>query len=457
MPFSLIGGQHIRSLAQLSNGQIAATNQSRLYLSEDGGATFESVELNSSPNALPPPLQLWVFPDGTTLGNYNGNICRVEHDDLTELAFDSYGIDRGYILALEAVDPQTLYALTTAGLFKTTNGGAEWELLLLAPIRNSYYSPWDNPLAVLPDGRLAFSDGENLLLFEESTGEVAADSIPLDPDFYTGGSVAALPSGQINVGPFLYSEADMEWAPVDAGIIAARPLVSGKALLAAYEGLAIQEGNSTELELRPYPQGTFRDVAIYDDSTVYCLQFDSLCITHDQGHHWDCVPTTGNLPFFFGNDQLAVNANQGLFAFSGVADYALYSVDQGITWNELNYPNEQWPLLATELGSDQYLYCQLSDYKIYRTTTPTTELAVQPGRVYFDNNPADCALSTEETPMPNVLVRANFANTAAYAYANETGVFQMPIRRLRWSLKMLCPTRSTQGAWKCWAQATPLS
>lgn len=431
VPFSLAGGQPIRSLAQLSNGQIVAASRSGLYLSEDGGTTFQAAEIDSSPNALPPPLQLWAFPDGSTLGNYSGNICRVENDALAEISFDSYGIERGYILALEAVDPQTLYALTTAGLFKTTNGGAAWELLLLAPIRNSYFGPRDNPLAVLPDGRFAFSDGENLLLFEESTGEVAADSIPVDPDFFAGGSIVALPSGQISVGqspsPFLYSEAGMEWAPVDAGIIAARPLASGQALLATFEGLAIQVGNSPDLELRPYPQGTFRDAAIYGDSTAYCLQFDSLCITRDQGHHWDCVPTMGNLPFFFGNDQLAVNANQELFAFSGVADYALYSIDQGTTWNELNYPNGQWPLLATELGSDQYLYRQLSDYKIYRTTAPTTELVVQPGRVYFDSNPADCAPGTEEPPMPNVLARADFANTSAYAYTTETGTFQMPM------------------------------
>ncbi len=339
--------------ADAQDARLAYASGTPLLRTHDGGATWSAINL-----ALPPLCGTVAATDPMTTGSAWLGTCAglFKSTDgganwfAVSFGGGTYGVSA---LAIDPASPDTMYALAN-GLRKTTDGGAHWSLLgnlvltggspvhiAIEPANPGtvYVSSYGGGVFRTTDGGATWTDLKVQLV---GIGTLAIDLLQVDPSH--PGTVLA----EADTGLYRTTDGGTSWSQVstrpDIAVLAADASASGR-FLAGLDGggvLASADGGSTWSPSSAGLVGVSVNALVAGRAragTVFAAtQSRWVLRTGDGGVTWtspDGWPPGGAGP---AAGALAGDPVQGGVLYAGTQDAVQKTTDSGATWSNVSVP-----------------------------------------------------------------------------------------------------------------------
>jgi photosystem II stability/assembly factor-like uncharacterized protein len=315
-----------------------------------------------------------------------------QHWRLVNQGLSGYGV---YGLAVSVKKPETIYADTTAGLNKSTDGGAHW-----LPLKEAI--------------GLGIKGARDVTI-----RPIAVD--PLDDDVVFAGT----PDGKVCKS----SDGGAHWTAVYTATSAIHSVTispaDGKTVLAATDkaGLVIsRDSGNTWTPLNTPHQAACAAFATGDGRTIYGAFYDDgLYKSEDSGATWAALPTKGRIV-----DAVVSPANRNdVYAIqsAGWSGKFWCSHDAGKTWasrEDIRYDREAD---ATDSGVDHGAMSAITNLTI-SPVNPKLLFISANWRPAFSSNAGETWTESDRGADISVVYDIRFSNAKTYASVMDEGVFE---------------------------------
>ncbi len=396
------GNIRAQSIIQQPSGRIwITTSNSWRYYSDDDGNTW----MKGGPSGAGDPLTyLWQMPDGSVWGNFSYSLFKANDDTLENWTFLSLGIQEPLVLDMKALDEQRLYVCTTAGMFRTLDGGNTWTHFFQQPI----YSKWlgrNTAQFCLDDlGNVVLADGNRLWRIEPQTGaatDITPPGLQTLPGLTNGmETIARLPDGDLVAGTsknFRSSDNGETWTLFSPSLGSFTGFIT-KILETHYvsdTAWILNDDTVIDFWYNPVTDQA-RPITIFNINTLEGTTVDAnggihtmlnnfndpaYCFSDDFGTNWECVY---DKPFWLLGEMIVNLAGQ-IFVLS---DFGLYaSEDEGHNWNLIFQANAPHPNHVRRFchSPNQYLFIAPTGLGIHRSALPAVSQTLK--RTITSNEP----------------------------------------------------------------------
>ncbi|MCF8246656.1 MAG: T9SS type A sorting domain-containing protein [Saprospiraceae bacterium] len=385
---------HAQSILQQSSGRVwITTKNSWRFYSDDDGNTWT----RGGPGGIGDPLKyLWQMPDGSIWGDFYGSLFKADDDTLDNWTFQSQGIQAPPVLDMKALDENQLYVCTTAGMFRTLDGGITWTHFFQQPIYSRWLGRHTSQFCLDDQGNVVLADGKQLLKIEPQTG-IVTDITPSDlhlPPVSDGvRTIVRLPDGDLLAGAiesFRSDDNGETWtlfAPtfdtIGQSINVLQSFYVSDTAWILNSNLWYNPTNNHIRWISISNINNLTGTTVDADGNIHTMLNSfvdsSYCVSHDAGTSWECI---NGKPYWLMGEMFVNLAGQ---IFVQVDDFGLYiSDDGGHSWH-LNFQDPNYNLNYVRrltITPNQYIFIAPIGVGIYRTTGPTFSQALEEGNSF---------------------------------------------------------------------------
>ena len=428
------------NLLNLPSGSLLLATKYGIYRSADDGISWHKrnpVSVRGNPATGFKSFQNLLHGSGEGIFVNVEDATLRSQDGGDTWAFCETGIRRAIVDDLQFVTEQKRYALTTTGLFKTTDGGEHWQRLT-EHWGTNYHSI---RLAQTPlGGTLLVQSGR--LLWSPNNTDIFTDISPPQGTWSGLNKLHIDPSGQTffvpsSTGMLRSDDQGASWDLVvpDTSFWDMVFLPSGRILATGlYDYIHVSEDNGQSWQQRLIAPGKYVFGGAMDGNGVIYLLANTespdlksfLFKSIDQGFTWAEYPLDIGVNLFtYINTDLKFDLEGHLFLSN--LDEVFRSSNGGQTWQTLPSPPKPsiglYAIRNLTLSPEQFLYIGTNAHGSYRSVSRVSDGAYVRGSVNIDAD-AECSTLDAQTPLNNWTVEAQSAHTY-YTTTGADGKYQL--------------------------------
>jgi uncharacterized repeat protein (TIGR01451 family) len=413
-------------LARTTTGRLLCNAWSKSYFSDNNGTTWQPLPGKWHDDAG----RFIALASGVNL-TFSFSILR-STDDGMNWGFGSTGFSSSIVRSIAFRNNLEIYAETPDGLFKTTDGGNTWQLLLF----NHNFG--QSKVALDEQGNVFYAAGNKCWRSTDAGASFTEITPPLQAGSFIY-NVRAMQEGKVFLGTsdgFWKSENNgTSWtvlganAPFNFKRIEQHP--EGYLLAVYANGFTRSNDGGNTWSLLPTPtQANLADFGISAQGRVYTGSNPYFYWSHDGCLTWNTVQVAMDQFDSFSPDQFAANEAGHIFMGAVEAKPVRRSVDGGLSWNFLpDIPTPSVGAITTvEVSPTQHLFAAVSGDGLWRSTEPTTNITFATGKLWQDLGTPDCLPSPPDTLLPHFLIRTESSDgKTIFGYANDLATFLLPV------------------------------
>lgn len=425
-------------LTRTASGRLLCNAWTKSFFSDDNGNTWQPLPGNWYTDAG----RFFALPSGVAL-TFTGSILR-STDEGMSWQFGSTGIPNGTVLSMAFKTDQEIYAATGYGLFKTSDGGNTWQLLL-------FNLSHTLPSVALDEQGNIFYSAFKCWRFTDGGAAYTNITPPLQNGSWTS-NVAIIPGGKILLGSSdgLWKSDDngSTWtglgynAPFNFKRIEQHPEGYLLALYANGFTKSTNDGNTWTLLPTPAAVNHEEDFGIDAQGRIFTGSHPYFHWSYDGCLTWNSVQVAMDQFDSFFPDHFAENDVAHIFMNSNTTKDIRRTIDGGLSWNYLPVIPSDFPGAATaiEVSPSQYLFAGISSDGLWRSTEPTTNITLATGKLWQDLGTPDCLPSPADTLLPHFMIRAESSDgKTIYGYANDLATFLLPVEEGSYEVSAVPP------------------
>lgn len=445
--FNLGLSENLGAITNLNNGNLLLSSSARIFTSVDDGLTWTPLPLSpeqANAFSLNAPLS-----NGDLLGIRNDALFR-SSDEGETWSFSAFGLRNATAVALKPISQFTQFAVTGTGLWKTDDGGENWNRLLADTSTSFFYQA--KPLALVNEDSFAVLLGKNIWGSMDG-GQSFGDITP----------VGGLASGKIfaTSGSHFFctgTEGVMKrngfmdpWTSVipDASLFSLAEHPSGDLF-----ALTTLMDNSNQIVTfwRSQNAGSTWEAInslAFEPNILSSLFIDQTGKIHITGYydHGISLATSENstsswsyttIPNIYAQGNIVVNGLGQIFTYTVVPGYeALTTADAGESWYYLPYsPEPSISFTNLELSSDGYLFATCYGVTL-RSKNSTEQGAYIRGQVLLDAD-QNCSTPDAQNPLKNWIITLEGAENY-FNKTSEAGRYTFFVDTGSYTVKALVP------------------
>ena len=443
IPFNLGQYENLGTLTNLNNGKLLLSSSSSLFTSTNDGLTWSQLPFSPEQTryfSLNTPL-----PNGDLLGLGKDALYR-SSDEGKHWSFSAFGLRNATPVALKPLSQFTQIAVTGSGLWKTEDGGENWNRLLADTSTSFFYQA--KPLALVNADSFAVLLGKNIWGSIDG-GQSFGDLTPVGG--LASGAIFATSGSHFfctgNEGVLKRNGFMEAWTTVipDASLFSLAEHPSGD--LFALTTL-MDNSNQTVTFWRSQDAGSTWEAinslafepnissALFIDQTgkIYITGYYDHAITLATSENNASSWTYTSIPDIYAQGNILVNNLGQIFTYGYEV---LTSADEGESWYYLPYaPDPSITFIDLELSADGYLFATCYGLTL-RSKNSTEQGAYIRGQVLLDAD-QDCSTPDAQNPLKNWIIALEGAENY-FNKTSEAGRYTFFVDTGSYTVKALVP------------------
>lgn len=419
-------------MAITASGKIYASENGIVYVSNNGGAVWNSTSSNIVLEFI-----AGINAQGNLFGvSYSSSSIYTSSDGGKNWIFSAYGILSAAIVEVDFISNQEIVVLTNDGLFYSKNDGKTWSLIHQSS--GAYSSSQSGKIQVIDDDIfLILRDG--IYHFSNPEAVPVKRTIPGNgkPFYRLGLNSSSKSLFLFNDGEFYKSSDNAQsWQRMSLPGVANFYTFPNGEMISFYDNRIYKsndDGMSWVPVLNDVPNlETVENIAGDGFHSAWFLVFIAndvyLYETNDNGSSWK-RKLLGSLNNWLASSGFLVSNNIGtIFSFNQLEDiYSLTANTNGFKIFDRLDNVLTGSIVSLAISPNQKLYVGTSIDGLFRFIIPTSSNKIIKGRVFEDSN-RNCKLDVGESHFEKVLVKGKLQSGGEFvSYANQGGYFYMPL------------------------------
>lgn len=422
---------YISSIIQLKGGTLLlCTDEGDMYYSNDDGTNW--IDL---PKVSPNLTDIYLQSNGTFYAQYeNCNDLYISADSTFQnLSFYGKGMKNPVILDLLAVTDDTLYSMTSAGIFKSMNGGDNWIHIIEKPIvRKFSYAPAHYFGIDKVTNQIVLASLNDLNKFDQTTSvlqEITPMFLKDSSESIVSFNILKNNDYCISTGKAIYISKNhgVNWTRIPLMILPSPGF--NQALLIDEQTYIIGNDyyvykftiNDTSIsDMNLIYKGSFNSIDINNNGIILLGKSgaENLCGSVDGGENWICHSDPN---YKYPIEELLISDDGTMIMTPYIQNKMYFSVDNGITWNIV----AESSLYNIQFSKNQNLW-GLSTKGIYFTTSFPFHPSRIKGLIYDDSEISNCIKENDEPSKYSIISKIVGNGNTLYGASDKTGKYILP-------------------------------